>query len=115
MEKNNSNWSKTDIKIYLLLFFINTDYTVSIQNIDYSRFEIKKPEFDKIYNEFNEDNDYQSIQKIRMALENKAYSKEQINTLFLEIKTMFSLSKKRNNLIINSIFTNLERILNTAA
>lgn len=115
MEKNKTNWSKTDIKTYLLLFCINTDYTKSIQNIDYNTFEIKKPIFDKIYNEFNKDNDYQSIQKIRLALENKAYSKEQINTLFLEIKTMFLLSKKRNNLIINSIFTNLERILNTAA
>ncbi|MEM5565087.1 hypothetical protein WNY78_08220 [Psychroserpens sp. AS72] len=115
MKKNNSNWSKTDIKTYLLLFCINTDFTKSIQNIDYNTFEIRKPIFDKIYNEFTMDNDYQSIQKIRLALENKAYSKEELHTLFLEIKTIFSLSKKRNNLIINSIFTNLERILDSAA
>ena len=50
-----------------------------------------------------------------MALENMAYSKAQLNILFVEIKTMFSLTKKRNNLIINNIITNLERILNTLA
>lgn len=115
MEKNKLNWSKADIKTYLFLFCINSDYTKSMRNIDYNRFEIKKQEFDKIYNEFNNDNDYQSIQKIRLAIENEVYSKKQLNKLFLEIKEMIFQSKKRNNLIINNIFTNLERIINSAA
>lgn len=115
MKHNKSNWSKIETKLYLLLFCVNTDYTVAKHHIDYNRFNIEKFEFDKIRSEFNKDNDYQSIQKIRLALENNDYSKDQLNILFQEIKAMFSLTTRRNNLIINNIFTNLERIIIKAA
>jgi len=115
MKNNNSNWSKVETKAYLLMYCIHTGYTATKHRFEYNRFNIEKSDFDKIYNEFYGDNDYQSIQKISTAIDNNNYSKDQIHSLFNDVKSIFILPKKKNKLVINNMFSNLERIVIKAA
>jgi len=106
-----NSWSKKELKVYVLLFCNNANYFDATQ----IKSNFKNNEFKDIYSEFNKDNDYQGIQKMCWVVKNNEYSKEQLKALFLDIKGLFSLSKKRNNFIANNIFTNLERIIIEAA
>ena len=84
-----SNWTKNELVAYILLYAAQSDLIESNKerNIILSKVDMKT--FDKIHKEFEQDNDYQSIQKILIGLEAYDYSKMDIDLLLSDIKELF--------------------------
>ena len=87
MKESSTHWTKEDLKIYILICCSNADFVESKKEIEYIKSKIKSSNFDKIHAEFEEDNDYQSIQKIQDAL--KVHQLEDKDELIQEIKELF--------------------------
>ena len=85
----NVHWTKQELVAYILLYASQSDMIVSNKerNVIISKVDMKT--FQKIRDEFDEDNDYQSIQKIMSGLKEHNYSKMDIDLLFADIKGLF--------------------------
>lgn len=77
-----SNWTKEELVAYILLYaaHCNLDIDNHEKNVIISKVDMQT--FQKVHDEFDTDNDYQSLQKIVTALEDKHYSKVELDTLF---------------------------------
>ena len=106
-----TNWTKEDLKIYLLIYCANADFSESKQEINFIKEKIKNSNFEKIRNEFEKDNEYQSIQKIQSTIKELEYSKVAINSLFEEVKELF-ISDDNFNTQEQNLFRGLNKILN---
>ena len=85
----NTNWTKDELLAYVLLYVANADFEESNIERDVIASKIDRITFNNIHQEFDEDNDYQSIQKILAGIEAHQYSKEDISTLLNDVKTLF--------------------------
>ena len=110
MKINKKSWTKEELKAYLLLFCASSDYAEVSQDLNILRYKIGRDEFNAVSKEFDKDNDYQSIQKICSVIEEQGYSREQLHTLFQEIKELF-LSGGRFNNVKRTMFMGFKRIL----
>jgi len=83
------HWTKAELVAYILLYASESDMIVSNKerNVIISKVDMKT--FQKIRDEFDKDNDYQSIQKIISGLKEHNYSKMDIDLLFADIKGLF--------------------------
>lgn len=107
-------WTDGEFKAYLLLFCANSNYAEINQDISILKYHIGKDELQEISNEFDRDNDYQSIQKLCIAMAEQNYSKAELQALFQEIKELF-LSGGRFDNVKRTIFMGFKRILIAAA
>lgn len=84
-----SNWTKEELVAYILLYaaHCNLDIDNHEKNVIISKVDMQT--FQKVHDEFDKDNDYQSLQKIVSALEDKHYSKVELDILFEDIKKLF--------------------------
>ncbi|HNQ68783.1 MAG TPA: hypothetical protein PKN32_10420 [Bacteroidales bacterium] len=110
MEKNNTNWTKEELKIYILIYCANADFLESKSEIDFIESKMQTSNYEKIHAEFENDNDYQSIQKIRLSIKEHGYTNDEINSLFREIKELF-LSDKKYDILEQNLNRGLSRIL----
>lgn len=101
MKKMNINWTKEELKIYILIYCSNADFSESKLEIDYIKSKIQTKNFEKIHHEFEKDNDYQSIQKIQSSIKDHHY--ENNESLLREIMELF---------LIDDSFDVLEQNLN---
>ena len=106
-----TNWTKEDLKIYLLIYCANADFSESKHELKYIKEKIKNSQYDKIRDEFEKDNEYQSIQKIQTTIKELGYSKLAINSLLEEIKELF-VSDHNFNTQEQNLFRGLNKILN---
>ncbi len=106
----NTNWTKEDLKIYILIYCANADLSESKHEINFIKEKIQNSNFDKIRDEFEKDNEYQSIQKIQTSIKENGYSKVAINNLFDEIKELFK-SDDNYDVMEQNLFRGLNRIL----
>jgi hypothetical protein len=81
------NWTNEELKIYILIYCSNADFLESKIETDYIRSKIKNGNFDKIHQEFEKDNDYQSIQKIQSSI--IEHNHDNVESLLQEIKELF--------------------------
>ena len=84
-----TNWTSEELTIYTLIFCANADFSESVVEDDYIKSKITSTNFDKIHKEFEQDNDYTSIQKIQHSLERLGYTKSDKEKLLAEIKALF--------------------------
>jgi hypothetical protein len=63
-----NNWTKDDLKIYILIYCSNADFSESKLEKKYIKSKVESSDFDKIHQEFDNDKDYQSIQKIQASI-----------------------------------------------
>lgn len=110
MKDNNNHWTKEELKIYLLLYCANADFSESRSEIDLIKLKNSHSDFDKIHAEFESDNDYQSIQKIQDAIAKHGYSKNEIEGLYEEIKELF-LSDGKYDVLEQNLYMGLRHIL----
>ena len=82
-----TNWTKDDLRTYLLIYCANADFSISEKELTLIKSRIEKSDFDKIKAEFEEDNDYQSIQKIQSAYKTLNY--ENADVLMQEVMDVF--------------------------
>lgn len=83
------NWTKDELVAYILLYAANSNLVESNKERDVILSRINMNTFQKIHSEFEQDNDYQSIQKILNGLEYHNYSKDDIMMLLADIKLLF--------------------------
>lgn len=108
------DWTKDEFVAYILLFAANSNHIESNheRNIIISKVDMKT--FQKIHEEFDKDNDYQSIQKIINGLETHHYSKDDLNQLFIDIKVLF-LSDGEYDIMEQNMMLYLKKILSNHA
>jgi len=83
------HWTKDELVAYVLLYAANSNFIEDNKekNVIINRVDMQT--FQKIHDEFDSDNDYQSLQKISQGLKEHNYNTEDINELLAEIKIMF--------------------------
>ena len=110
MSSIETNWTKEDLKIYILIFCANADLSESKFEIDFIKSKIQTSDFEKLDKEFLEDNDYQSIQKIQSSIDEHGLSQDEIYSLFSEMKELF-LKDNKYDILEKNLFRGLNRIL----
>lgn len=110
MEVNSPNWSKNDLKAYLLLFAANADFVETKDEKQFIKSKAGKDEYRHIHDEFEEDTDYERIQKIQKFVEKEDYSDEQIEDLLSEMKELFKSDGEYKG-AERSIYYGLKKVL----
>lgn len=105
-----SNWTKEELVAYILLYaaHCNLDIDNYEKNVIISKVDMTT--FQKVHDEFDQDNDYQSLQKIISALEDKHYSRVELDVLFEDIKNLF-LSDGTYDAMELNLYSYLKKIL----
>lgn len=103
-------WTKDELIAYLLLFAAHSDFKESNHERNVIISKVDMNTFQKIHDEFDNDNDYQSLQKIQKSLAYHKYSKREIKQLLSEIKGLFYADGDFDHLE-HQMFVYLKRIL----
>ncbi|AFL81804.1 hypothetical protein Aeqsu_2344 [Aequorivita sublithincola DSM 14238] len=110
MEEFTTNWSHEELKGYMLLYCAHADFNVSHEEKEYIKSRVGEEKYRKIRKEFDEDNDYQQIQKINAAIERFEYSKEEIDEAFQSIKKLF-LADGEMDILEQNLYRGLKHLL----
>ncbi|QRM90383.1 sulfurtransferase [Lacinutrix sp. WUR7] len=86
---NKMHWTKNELIAYTLLYAANSNFEEDNKERNLIIEKVDMQTFQKIHDEFDADNDYQSIQKIQAGLKEHHFTKEDIDKLLVEIKKMF--------------------------
>ena len=105
-----TTWTKEELAAYVLLYCAHADYVEDPEEIELIRSKVDKAHYKAIHKEFENDNDYQSIQKIEAAIDRLGYSKKEVNTLISEMKALF-LSDGHYDETEKMLFLGLKKIL----
>lgn len=65
MENDKKHWTRTELKIYILLLCSNADMNEGQEEISLIKSKVDKDTFEKIYREFSNDTKEQRLGKIR--------------------------------------------------
>jgi hypothetical protein len=110
MHDYSTQWTKQELIAYLLLYCANADHFENESEIAIVKSKVDINKYEAIHKEFEEDNDYQSIQKVQAAVERLGFSEAQIDDLILEMKNLF-LADGAFDAEENILFTGLKHIL----
>lgn len=110
MEEFTTTWTHEELKGYILLYCAHADFSVSKEEKEYIKSRVGDKKFEKIRKEFENDNDYQQIQKIHTTIERFNYSKEEIDEAFRSIKQLFLVDGEMDVLEQN-IYRGLKQLL----
>ena len=110
MENYTSSWTKDEFIAYLLLYVAQSDFEESPEEQELIVSKVGKEKFEKIHQELDEDNDYQSLQKIMSHVKAFNYSKCELDELMTEIKTLF-LSDGEYNTLEKNMLIGMHKIL----
>ncbi|MDO6598034.1 rhodanese-like domain-containing protein [Oceanihabitans sp. 2_MG-2023] len=83
------HWTKNELVAYTLLYAANSNFEEDNKERNLIIEKVNMQTFQKIHDEFDADNDYQSIQKIQAGLKEHHFNQDDVNTLLAEIKKMF--------------------------
>lgn len=80
MEQN--HWTKEELVAYILLYAAHSNFEEANleKNVIISKVDMQT--FQKVHDEFDNDNDYQSLQKIIKGLEEHNYNEDDLQSLF---------------------------------
>ena len=88
-KENNMHWTKNELIAYTLLYAANSNFEEDNKERNVIIGKVDMQTFQKIHDEFDADNDYQSIQKIQSGLKEHNFTKDDIDKLLVEIKMLF--------------------------
>lgn len=103
-------WNKDDLRVYIFLYCANADLVLKEGEQAYINEKIDSAKYKDILEEFDTDNDYQSIKKIEESIGHLGYTKDQLDSLLLEIKELFWADGEYDN-IERAIMRRLKHIL----
>ncbi len=109
MKEFEPNWTEEELKVYILIFCANADFSESKAETAFIRSKTTGDCFERIHDEFDRDNDYQSIEKIRLTLGKYGYVKEDTDRIFKEVKELF-LSDGQYDLLEQNLFRGLNHV-----
>ncbi|WP_295833865.1 sulfurtransferase [uncultured Winogradskyella sp.] len=84
-----SNWNKDELMAYILLYAAHSDFKENNHERNVIISKVDMQTFQKVHDEFSQDNDFQSIQKILASIETHKYSSEKIDEILADIKGLF--------------------------
>lgn len=102
MAEIKTDWTREEFKAYFLLYAANADQIETQEEKDFILSKVDAQVYNRIHQEFDEDNDYQCIQKLLYTAKKYNYSKDDLEILLDDIKKLF---------LSDGDFTNYERNL----
>jgi len=87
MNKPNK-WTKDELLAYILIFIAHSDLDESNKEKQYILSRVNKDVYQRVHDQFEEDNDYQSINNIIEAVKVHDYYRNDLADLFADIKLM---------------------------
>ena len=103
-------WSKKQFLAYVLLYAAKGNYIENEAERALILSKVGMKAYASVYQEFEADNDYQSIQKILKHIDYHHYEKSDINQLVLDIKEMLLIDGDVD-VLENNLFLMLNKIL----
>jgi len=94
MENQMSQWSKAELKIYILILCAKIDGDETEEEIALIKSKTDTETFDKLYNEFCCDEEDGCFEKIEYAINQHEYSLKELHELKKEILEVFHLDEK---------------------
>lgn len=110
MEAINTDWTREEFKAYLLSYAANANYFESEEEKEKILELVSRDQYKRIHKELAHDNDYQSIQKILYNLDKFHYSKEDLNSLIADIKSLFEANGSKD-ILESNMFLGLQKLL----
>ena len=109
---NTIDWTRDELVAYILLFAAHSDFKEDNHERNVIISKVDMITFQDIHDEFDSDNDYQSIQKIMTSLKQHNYDKNDVEVLLADIKVLF-FSDGEFNINERNMLKSLERLFNT--
>lgn len=106
MKTYETQWSKAELKTYILLLCAKADKLETEEEIALIKQKTSEEMFKKMYREFQNDDEDDSLEKIQDALERHQYSELELCELKNEIQQIFAADRK-----VPMAESNLGRIL----
>jgi hypothetical protein len=106
MKTDKTQWNKEELKTYILILCAKADKIEAEEEIALIREKTSNEVFDKMYREFQNDDEDESLEKIQETLEWHQYSELELCELKREIQQVFAADRK-----IPMSESNLGRIL----
>ncbi|PKA83108.1 hypothetical protein ATE92_1254 [Ulvibacter sp. MAR_2010_11] len=106
MKKQPNHWSKDELKIYVLLLCARADSHETEEELNLIKSKIDSETFNRLYEEFCEDEEDDCLEKIQHALEQHEYSNMELGQLKKEVWELFHADKE-----LGSKERNIARIL----
>lgn len=110
MKDFNTEWSKDELKAYILIYCSLADFVEMPKEIAYIKSKLKDLDIEHIHEECEKDNDYQSIQKIQSTLIRYHYSHEEIDELINDIKELFTIDGEFD-ILEKNLYLGIKRLL----
>lgn len=110
-KEDNMHWTKNELIAYTLLYAANSNFEEDNKERNLIIEKVDMQTFQKIHDEFDADNDYQSIQKIQSGLQQHNFTKDDVDKLLAEIKTMF-FADGEFDIMERIAFRSLNKLLN---
>lgn len=86
----NTTWTQDEFKAYLFIYAAHADFTETFEELSFIQNHVSADAYTKMHQEFDKDNDYQSIQKIQATSTRLGHSPEDHEKLVAEIKKIFA-------------------------
>lgn len=106
----NSKWSKEELVAYILLYVAHSDLKETVKERDYILSRVDAQTYQHISQEFDNDNDYQSITKIVAAVNSDSDYSTNPEALFADIKLM-AFADGQMDVMEHAIYNSLKKIL----
>lgn len=110
MEEFKTNWTREELKAYILLYCAYANFIETKAEKEFIKSKVGEEKYREVHQEFDQDNDYQRIQKIQHTVFRYNYSKSEIDRLFENIKKMF-LSDGPIDILEKNIYRGLQHLL----
>jgi signal transduction histidine kinase len=107
-----TDWTENEFKAYVFLYAAKSDYTESPEEKKVIRSIVDAESYRTIHREIDQDNDYQSIQKILYNVEKYNYTQKDIDQLLKDVRNLFRADHEID-LLEENMFLALKKLLHT--
>jgi len=94
MKVEQKHWNKSELQTYILMLCANADSNVTTEELELIKAKTNKTTFEKIYQEFSNDSEEESLEKIQDNLVLHEYSHKELGVLRKEMFEVFFSDKK---------------------
>ena len=105
-----ATWQKNELLAYILLFVAHSDLNETHNEREYILSRVDKNIFQRVFEQFEKDNDYQSIQNIIEAVKTHDYYRNDLADLFADIKLM-AFADGNMDSMEKMVYSSLKKIL----
>lgn len=109
MASTKTNWTKTELQVYILLLCANADKDETEEELDMIRSKVSTDIFDKIYEEFKNDSNKVRLKKVDRNVHQHSYSNMELIAFRREVFEIFfadnefKLMERRLDRILDNI------------